>query len=277
MEHIWRVRKRVRLARSADASRRGTAARRATPAPGSRSSADHRRRGRASRQAGTACGTRSRHRARPARRLAGEQFLLKRLPVRGVVDVVGDVALRGAERPAPLLGGVRTRWRVAQPRGHAAPGGVIPVRGDLRVGERHRAASRSGRGGPTGRPPRRRGVTALAPFSPCRRLDRRPALRPHPAEAAAERADREALGEPGKAPDRDPVAAHDPHCALREARVLNVGVRDVLEPAGEGVEPDPPGRGAVREPGAHRERVLPCAVDWRDELVRRSPAHRRLG
>ena len=51
------------------------------------------------------------------------------------------------------------------------------------------------------------------------------------------------------------------HTALsREPGVLDVGVGDVLEPARERVEPDPPGRGAVGETGAHRECVLPTAV-----------------
>ena len=37
----------------------------------------------------------------------------------------------------------------------------------------------------------------------------------------------------------DPVAPHDPDGAEREPGVLDVGVRDVLEPAGDRVEPDP--------------------------------------
>src|ERR1700749_2438854 len=56
--------------------------------------------------------------------LAGQQLLLQRLPVGGVVDVVGDVALGGAKRPlAVTVGGFRAGMAQAgahAPRGHAA-------------------------------------------------------------------------------------------------------------------------------------------------------------
>src|ERR1700722_10494367 len=69
----------------------------------------------------------------------GEQLLLQRLPVGGVVDVVGDVALGGPEGPADGAVGGFLRDRMAQPGADAPGERVAAVDGDLALRQRHRA------------------------------------------------------------------------------------------------------------------------------------------
>src|SRR5947209_12318007 len=99
------------------------------------------------------------------------------------------------------------------------------------------------------------------------RLDRRAPIRPHPSDSATERAHDKPLREPRESVHCNTVAPEHPDRAGGEPGVLDVRVGDVLEPAGEGVEPDPPGGGAVGQAGPHRERVFAGALGGRDELV----------
>ena len=173
---------------------------------------------------------------------ARQQFLLQRLPIGGVVDVIGDVALGGAERPRrAAVDGLR--GGMAQPGADAARRHPA-VGGHLGLGQRRRApvlgvevhpqrdGLHVGRGA---------GGAVLGD-------DVRAALGPHPSDAAAERGQGKALAEAGEAVDADPCAPHHPHRRVLEPGILDIAVGHVLQPAGQRVEADAARRRAVREP-----------------------------
>jgi hypothetical protein len=62
------------------------------------------------------------------------------------------------------------------------------------------------------------------------------------------------LAEAGEAPDADARPAYDPHRSVRKSGVLDVGVRDVLKPSSQRIEPDPARWRAVGQPGPRAAR-----------------------
>ena len=87
------------------------------------------------------------------------------------------------------------------------------------------------------------------------------------AGGAAEGAYQGLLLKAGKALYPDPVSPHDPATALGQARILDVGVGRLLEPARDRVEAHPPG--GVRVGDARPDVPLehPAGVRKRDQLI----------
>jgi hypothetical protein len=78
---------------------------------------------------------------------------------------------------------------------------------------------------------------------------------------------RHPIPESRKARDLDPCPPDNPDRVLGHTRVLDVGVRDILEPARQRVEAGPPRGRAVAEAGA-RLLGVQAAAAWRlDEVV----------
>ena len=100
-------------------------------------------------------------------------------------------------------------------------------------------------------------------------LDRRPALGPRTADAAAERVQLQVIGEPREPRHVDPRAAYHPHGLLSDAGVLDVGVRNVLEPARDRIEARTSGRRTVRETGTDRLREDATDIRPLDEFRER--------
>ena len=125
-----------------------------------------------------------------------------------------------------------------------APLGALLVDSEKVAGEPH---------GPT------RGWVEADPSRDC--LDRRcltpdrcPPLGREASDPAAERPQLELLAEAGKGLRPDSGPADDPGAATLESRVDEVGVGDVLEPAGDRVEAAAAARGGVRD--ARPDRLL---------------------
>jgi hypothetical protein len=85
--------------------------------------------------------------------------------------------------------------------------------------------------------------------------DRRPPLGREAPDAAAPGAQRDLVAEPRPLLDPDLGPSHHPDALLHQSRVDQVEVRDVLQPAADGVDPNSPDRcDAVGD--ARQERAL---------------------
>jgi hypothetical protein len=67
----------------------------------------------------------------------------------------------------------------------------------------------------------------------------------------------------------DPGAAYHPHRFIGNAGILDVGVRNILEPARDRVEARPAGRRAVRKTGTDRLSEDATDIRARDEFGER--------
>jgi hypothetical protein len=173
-----------------------------------------------------------------AARLVGDQLVLERLPVDGVVDVPGRVEVGAAEEPGAAR---RAGGRLG---GVAQPGARPPAHRGRRV-DGVEALRQRLRAAPVGLEvdPQRDG------------LDRDRASAAHDAAAlgperrrpAAERRDLELVEQPREPAHRQREPAHDPHAGVVEPGVARVVVGGVLEPARDGVEPRAAARRDVAE------------------------------
>src|SRR5579875_1957042 len=199
---------------------------------------------------------------------ASQQLLLHRLPVGGVVDVTGDVQLGGPEAPTVALDPAAGE-RVAQAGAHP------PAPGRGRV-DRHLLPAQRDRPPVLGvkvDPQRHRLHVAARAAALLDRRHRRPSFGPHPPESAAERGQPIGATEAGEAPDQDSRPAHHPRRPLDQPGIHHIGVGDVLEPARDRVQPNPPRRGAVGKPGPEHLLEHAALVGRRNQLAQLRRVH----
>ena len=163
-------------------------------------------------------------------------------PVDGVVDVAGGVEVGRPDRPV-ASGDARLRGGQLEPGGHPVAGGGLAVEPGEVLAQRARLAGRRVDRDPQG--DRLDDGAAAAG-------DGRGALRPARPGPGAERAQRHLLGDPRVGPDGDRAAAQQPAVGRLPAGAGHVVLGDVLQEAGQPVQPQPPagvGVGRPHRPG----------------------------